>query len=71
MAKSTFIMYAPTTSCRVDIDLRYQQTTTKESKWDMPEELLLLMEMVEKEANETPAPPASSYVPRFLHYYLI
>ena len=29
----------------------------------MPEELLLLMEMVEKETKETPAPPASSYVP--------
>jgi hypothetical protein len=56
-------MYALPTPYRVDIDSRHLQTTTKESKWDMPEELLLLMDMVEKETKETPAPPASSYVP--------
>lgn len=32
----------------------------------MPEELLLLMEKVEKEAKETLAPPAPSYVVCFL-----
>ena len=28
-----------------------QQTETKESKWDMPDELLLLLEKVEKEGK--------------------
>jgi hypothetical protein len=51
-------MYAPPTPYHVDIDLRSSQTTTKESKWDMPEELSLLMEKVEKETKESPAPPA-------------
>lgn len=42
------------TSCRL-------QTETKESKWDMPDELLLLLEKVEKEGKAT-APPASALV---------
>ena len=32
----------------------------------MPEELSLLMEKVEEETKEAPAPPAPSYVPRSL-----
>ena len=49
-----------------DIGSWFLQTTTKESKWDMPEELSLLMEKVEKEAKEVLAPPASSYAARSL-----
>lgn len=49
-----------------DISSWSLQTTTKESKWDMPEELLLLMEKVEKEAKEALAPPAPSYAARSL-----
>jgi hypothetical protein len=30
------------------------QTATKQSKWDMPEELLLLLEKVGKEAGPSP-----------------
>lgn len=63
VARSTTTMYAPPTSYHVDVDLRSPQTTSKESKWDMPEELVLLMEKVEKETKESPAPPASSYAP--------
>ena len=33
--------------------LKCVQTETKESKWDMPDELLLLLEKVEKEAVAT------------------
>ena len=61
VARRTTTMYAPT-PYRVDIDSRHTQTTTRESKWDMPEELLQLMEMVENEKQETPAPPASYVV---------
>jgi hypothetical protein len=32
------------------------QTATKQSKWDMPEELLLILEKVEKEAGPIAAP---------------
>lgn len=40
------------------------QTDTKESKWDMPDELLLLLEKVEKEQASQPPPVyASSLVP--------
>jgi len=49
-----------------DISSWFLQTTTKESKWDMPEELSLLMEKVEKEAKEVLAPPVSSYAARSL-----
>jgi pre-mRNA-processing factor 40 len=35
----------------------------------MPEELSLLMEKVEKETKEAPAPPAPSYVPRSLFLF--
>jgi len=35
-----------------------RQTETKESKWDMPDELLLVLEKVEKESK--PAPPPSA-----------
>ncbi len=30
------------------------QTETKESKWDMPDELLLILEKVEKEGKSQP-----------------
>lgn len=36
------------------------QTETKESKWDMPDELLLLLEKVEKDAKATQV--AAAYV---------
>lgn len=46
----------------LSLSLRYSiqqplQTETKESKWDMPDELLLLLEKVEKDgtASQTPA----------------
>ncbi|KAJ6577207.1 hypothetical protein B0H19DRAFT_1019510 [Mycena capillaripes] len=35
----------------------YYNTETKESKWDMPDELLLVLEKVEKETPSTPARP--------------
>jgi pre-mRNA-processing factor 40 len=37
------------------------KTETKESKWDMPDELLLVLEKVEKESKPNP-PPATGYV---------
>jgi pre-mRNA-processing factor 40 len=37
------------------------QTESKESKWDMPDELLLILEKVEKESKAAP-PPATGYV---------
>ena len=37
----------------------YSQTETKESKWDMPDELLLLLEKVEKEGKAAPQPASA------------
>jgi len=36
--------------------LIFSQTATKESKWEMPEELLLILEKVEKETGPLPPP---------------
>jgi len=36
--------------------LTFSQTATKESKWEMPEELLLILEKVEKETGPLPPP---------------
>jgi hypothetical protein len=54
--------------CRVFPRVRYKtddlpslQTDTKESKWDMPDELLLVLEKVEKE-GQTSVQPAGVYV---------
>lgn len=44
----------------------YSQTETKESKWDMPDELLLLLEKVEKEGKAAPQPASAlvyAYIP--------
>lgn len=47
-----------------------QQTESKESKWDMPDELLLLLEKVEKEKQNSQLVIAGSipYVQRFFSY---
>jgi hypothetical protein len=47
-----------------------QQTESKESKWDMPDELLLLLEKVEKEKQNSQLVIAGSipYVHRFFPY---
>ena len=45
--------------------LNEDQTETKESKWDMPDELLLLLETVEKTAPTN----ALVYVPWSDHVY--
>lgn len=47
-----------------------QQTESKESKWDMPDELLLLLEKVEKEKQNSQLVIAGSipYVHNFFHY---
>ena len=36
--------------------LIFSQTANKESKWEMPEELLLILEKVEKETGPLPPP---------------
>ena len=45
--------------------LTFQQTESKESKWDMPEEITKLMETVEKEGQA--AVVSTGYVQRRLH----
>jgi hypothetical protein len=54
--------------CRIFTKVRYKtddllslQTDSKESKWDMPDELLLVLEKVEKE-GQTTVQPAGAYV---------
>ena len=41
--------------CKCSHLLKFLQTESKESKWDMPDELLLLLEKVEKEAQPSNA----------------
>jgi pre-mRNA-processing factor 40 len=47
-----------------------EQTESKESKWDMPDELLLLLEKVEKEKQNSQLVVAGSisYVPNLFPY---
>ena len=47
----------------------FSQTETKESKWDMPDELLLLLEQVEKEGKAAPSNTALVYV--FVYCFLL
>lgn len=61
---SITITYVRLISLRMQFSQLFTQTETKESKWDMPDELLLLLEKVEK---DKPAQPRCA----FLHQRII
>jgi hypothetical protein len=56
-AENTITTFVP--SLRWVIKLIVYQTSTKESKWDMPDELLLLLETVETDPNRQILPAAT------------